>query len=58
MISNILFCYFYKLISKLMKTYIIKKNLTTQSKGKLNKSKFNVITNEYDFLVKNLKKAG
>ena len=41
-----------------MNTYIIKTNLTTQIKEKLKKSKFNVLTNEYDFLVKNLKKAG
>ena len=41
-----------------MNTDKIKKNLTTQIKEKLKKSKFNVLTNEYDFLVKNLKKAG
>ena len=41
-----------------MNTDRIKKNLTAQSKEKLKKSKFNVLTNEYDFLVKNLKKAG
>ena len=41
-----------------MNTDRIKKNLTTQIKEKLKKSKFNVLTNEYDFLVKNLKKAG
>ena len=41
-----------------MNTDIIKKNLTTQIKEKFKKSKFNVLTNEYDFLVKNLKKAG
>ena len=41
-----------------MNTDRIKKNLTLQIKEKLKKSKFNVLTNEYDFLVKNLKKAG
>ena len=41
-----------------MNTNRIKKNLTTQIKVKFKKSKFNVLTNEYDFLVKNLKKAG
>ena len=41
-----------------MNTDRVKKNLTTQFKEKLKKSKFNVLTKEYDFLVKNLKKAG
>ena len=36
----------------------IKKNTTTEIKDKLKKSKFNVLTNENDFLVRNLKKAG
>ena len=36
----------------------IKKNLTTEIKEKNKKSKFDVLTNENDFLVKNLKKAG
>ena len=36
----------------------IKKDLTTEIKDKLKKSKFDVLTNENDFLVKNLKKAG
>ena len=35
-----------------------KKNLTTEIKKELKKSKFKVLTNENDFLVKNLKKAG
>ena len=35
-----------------------KKNLTTQINEKLKKSKFDLLTNENDFLVKNLKKAG
>ena len=36
----------------------IKKNLSTEIKAKIKKSKFDVLTNENDFLVKNLKKAG
>ena len=36
----------------------LKKNLTTQIKEKLKKSKFDLLTNENDFLVKSLKKAG
>ena len=35
-----------------------KKNLTFEIKKELNKSKLEVLTNENDFLVKNLKKAG
>ena len=41
-----------------MNTNKIKKNLTTKIKEKIKKSKFYVLTNENDFLVKNLKKAG
>ena len=36
----------------------IKKNSTSEIKEKLKKSKLDVLTNENDFLVKNLKKAG
>ena len=36
----------------------IKIKLTTQINEKLKKSKFDLLTNEKDFLVKNLKKAG
>ena len=36
----------------------IKKNPTTEIIEKSKKSKFDVLTNENDFLVKNLKKAG
>ena len=36
----------------------IKKNPTAENKEKLKRSKFDVLTNENDFLVKNLKKAG
>ena len=35
-----------------------KKNLTTEIKKEEKKSKLKVLTNENDFLVKNLKKAG
>ena len=41
-----------------MYTHKIKKNPTTEIKDKLKKSKLNVLTNENDFLVRNLKKAG
>ena len=41
-----------------MNTNKIKKNQTTEIKEKLKKSKFDLLTNENDFLVKNLKKAG
>ena len=34
------------------------KNLKTEIKKELKKSKLEVLTNENDFLVKNLKKAG
>ena len=36
----------------------IKKNSTTEIIEKLKKSKFDLLTNEKDFLVKSLKKAG
>ena len=36
----------------------IQNNLTTEIKEKLKKSKFDALTYENDFLVKNLKKAG
>ena len=41
-----------------MITNKIKKNPTTEFKEKLKKSKLEVLTNENDFLVKSLKKAG
>ena len=41
-----------------MNQYEIKKDLTPETKKELKKSKFEVLTNENDFLVKNLKKAG
>ena len=41
-----------------MNTINIKKNLTNEIKVKLKKSKFDILTNENDFLVKSLKKAG
>ena len=41
-----------------MNLHKTKKDLTTELKRELKKSKFDVLTNENDFLVKNLKKAG
>ena len=41
-----------------MNSIKIKKNLTTEIKEKIKKSKFDFLTNENDFLVKTLKKAG
>ena len=50
--------FFLRLIFKFMYTNKIKKNPTTEIKEKLKKSKFDLLTNENDFLVKSLKKAG
>ena len=36
----------------------IKKDLNSENKKELGKSKLKVLTNENDFLVKNLKRAG
>ena len=58
MISRICNVIFLRLIFKFMNTNKIKKNPTTEIKEKLKKSKFDLLTNENDFLVKNLKKAG
>ena len=41
-----------------MNLKVTKKNLTLEIKKDLKKSKLKVLTNENDFLVKNLKKAG
>ena len=41
-----------------MNLKVPKKNLTPEIKKELKKSKLKVLTNENDFLVKNLKKAG
>tara|TARA_B100000161_G_scaffold218596_1_gene163640 strand:+ start:132 stop:257 length:126 start_codon:yes stop_codon:yes gene_type:complete len=41
-----------------MNLKVTKKNLTLEIKKELKKSKLKVLTNENDFLVKNLKKAG
>ena len=46
------------LSSKIMNLNETKKNLTPEIKKELNRSKLEVLTNENDFLVKNLKKAG
>ena len=58
MISKVNCVIFFKLIFKFMNTDKMKKNLTTEIKGKPKKLKFDLLTNENDFLVKNLKKAG
>ena len=58
MISRILCVFFFRLTFKIMNHNKIKKNPTTEIKEKIKKSKFEVLTNENDFLVKNLKKAG
>ena len=58
MISRIYFVIFLKIDFKFMNTNKIKKNSTSEIKEKLKKSKFDLLTNENDFLVKSLKKAG
>ena len=58
MISRICYVNFLRLIFKVMNTNKIKKNSITEIKEKLKKSKFDLLTNENDFLVKSLKKAG
>jgi len=58
MISRITYVIFLRLIFKFMNTNKIKKNSSTEIKEKFKKSKFDLLTNENDFLVKNLKKAG
>ena len=50
--------FFFRLNSRIMNINKIKKNTTTEIKEKLKKSKFDLLTNENDFLVKSLKKAG
>jgi len=51
-------CYFLKSNFKLMNSNKLKNNLTTETKEQSKKSKLDLLTNENDFLVKNLKKAG
>ena len=58
MISMICDVIFFRLTFKIMINNKIKKNPTTEIKEKIKKSKFDVLTNENDFLVKSLKKAG
>ena len=50
--------FFFKIDFKFMNINKIKKHPTSEIKDKLKKSKFDLITNENDFLVKSLKKAG
>ena len=55
MISNV----FHLILDSILMNFIeTKKNLTPEIKKDFKKSKFEVLTNENDFLVKNLKKAG
>ena len=58
MISSIKLVNFFFWTFKIMNPNKIKKIPTTEIKEKLKKSKFDLLTNENDFLVKNLKKAG
>ena len=58
MIINISYLAILDLLSKLWFLTNLKKNLTTEIKEHIKKSKFDALTNENDFLVKNLKKAG
>ena len=58
MISIVFRCHFFEIDFKFMNSNKIKKNPSTEIKEKLKKSKFDLLTNENDFLVKNLKKAG
>ena len=57
-IINISKCLLKVFSSNFMNLNNTKKNLTPEIKKVLRKSKFEVLTNENDFLVKNLKKAG
>ena len=50
--------FLFVLITIYMNTNKTKKNMTPELKKEFKKSKFDVLTNENDFLVKNLKKAG
>ena len=58
MISRVLYVIFFKIDFNFMNSNKIKNNSTIQIKEKLKKSKFDLLTNENDFLVKSLKKAG
>ena len=51
-------CFLNNLRINLMYLNETKKNLNSEIKKELEKSKLKVLTNENDFLVKNLKKAG
>ena len=57
-ITMIYFASFNFLRTNLMNLNEIKKDLNPKIKKDLGKSKLNVLTDENDFLVKNLKKAG
>ena len=53
---SIVFCIILR--TNLMNLNETKKNFNPENKKELEKSKLKVLTNENDFLVKNLKKAG
>ena len=57
-IIMISFVFKFNLNSNFMNLNEAKKNLNLEIKKELKKSKLEVLTNENDFLVKNLKKAG
>ena len=58
MISRIKHVIFFFIDFKTMNPNKIKKISTTEIYEKLKKSKFEILSSENDFLVKNLKKAG
>ena len=58
MISILKIVILLKLIFNLMNNIKNNKSSTTEIKEKLKKSKFDLLTYENDFLVKNLQKAG
>ena len=49
---------FFKIDFKFMYPNNLKKNLTSEIREQLKKSRLGILTNENDFLVKNLKKPG
>ena len=57
-ITKINFVFYIILRTILMNLKEIKKDLNPEIRKELEKSKLKVLTNENDFLVKNLKKAG
>ena len=58
MIGRVIDVIFCKINFRFMNPYKIKENSTTEIKEKFKKTKFDLLNNENDFLVKSLKKAG